>query len=450
MRLFVFDMTDQLRIEYWPLSKLALWDRNPKMHDIGLLVKSFGKYGFRDGIIFDETLKAVVAGNGRAQALTQMKAQGQKPPRGIEVREDDWYVPVQIGIAARTKKEAEAFAIDHNNSALSGGDFDAAEIAKMWDTSYLDVLQDLQASAEQVLTLDNHDLDTLQRRAERAAQTSAELEELPPEAVGGRDNIYALREDIRFPGNNQWGIPDLRTDRLVIELPEKIVTWGGQEATPDDGISHYLYNYGRVGNTGLPWDRTILCFYTYDTYFEKWWTFPAYYTAWMMSVGVTKAVVPDFSLWTDEPRVVHLFNCYRAQWLGRYFQEAGMNVIPRVQWADESSLEYCLSGIPIGAPVVAMCIQTVDQDNEQEFTRCKYGIVESVSRLKPECVLLYGGNSGHRMAASLGLPCKFVNVLNYAGIRRKQKVIGRDDALKNLRTRPRDIVGRYETLSKEV
>jgi hypothetical protein len=53
-----------LEIRYVPIAEAVPWDRNPKRDDIGSLVQSIQRYGFRDAPIFDSTLGAIAAGNG--------------------------------------------------------------------------------------------------------------------------------------------------------------------------------------------------------------------------------------------------------------------------------------------------------------------------------------------------------------------------------------------------
>lgn len=153
-----------LRIEYVPLSTLMLWDKNPKKHDIGALAESIERYGFRDAPIYDETLGALVAGNGRAETLAALKSQGSQPPTGIATGPDGaWLVPVQVGVDARSASEAEAFAIDHNNVTLMGGDLGLYDLAKLWDESYTDLLQELAARESLPLSVPGDDLDALLR-----------------------------------------------------------------------------------------------------------------------------------------------------------------------------------------------------------------------------------------------------------------------------------------------
>ncbi len=94
----------ELRIEYVPLAEVARWDRNPKKHDLAGLKDLIRRHGFRDAPIFDKTLGAIVAGNGRATALEQMCADGEAPPEGIRIHpKKGWLMPVQLGLDAKTK-----------------------------------------------------------------------------------------------------------------------------------------------------------------------------------------------------------------------------------------------------------------------------------------------------------------------------------------------------------
>lgn len=151
-----------LAIEHVPLATLILWDKNPKKHDIGAIARSIDRYGFRDAPIYDATLGAVVAGNGRAETLAFMKRQGAPVPDGIAVGPDgDWLVPVQVGLDAASPVEAEAFAVDHNNVTLLGGDLTLFELARLWDDSYATLLASLAEHDALPVSVDREDLDAL-------------------------------------------------------------------------------------------------------------------------------------------------------------------------------------------------------------------------------------------------------------------------------------------------
>jgi hypothetical protein len=155
-------VTDEIRIEYWYLEDVQRWDKNPKKHDIGALVESIRRYGMVDPPKIDSTLGALVYGNGRAEALAWMHAQGDSPPRGIKVEDGRWKMPVKVGIDSVSIEEAEALALDHNNLTMAGGDFTAFDMARMWNEGeYADVLAGLATADALPVTVDGDALDAL-------------------------------------------------------------------------------------------------------------------------------------------------------------------------------------------------------------------------------------------------------------------------------------------------
>lgn len=159
-----------LRIEYRALDEVQRYDRNPKRHDVGALCQSIARHGFRDAPIYDETLGALVAGHGRLKALVELrKKRDAKVPDGIRV--DDrgrWWVPIQVGVNARTPEEAQAFMLDHNNLGVMGGDLGVGDMLRLYDqTALAELLTDLGQHDALPVSLDGDDLDALLRDAMR-------------------------------------------------------------------------------------------------------------------------------------------------------------------------------------------------------------------------------------------------------------------------------------------
>ncbi len=125
---------EKLELRYVPLDQAARWDDNPKRHDIGALIKSIELHGFGDPPKYDAKLEGLVYGNGRTEALERMHEEGMDPPRGILKLEDDqWAVPVIFGVDSKSRAAAVAFAIDHNNLGLLGGNLGFTELIAIWD-----------------------------------------------------------------------------------------------------------------------------------------------------------------------------------------------------------------------------------------------------------------------------------------------------------------------------
>lgn len=127
---------DGLSLEYLPLTGLQGALRNPKLHsgDIG---KSISRFGYVEPIVLDERTQRLVAGHGRRDSLSSMKAAGQAAPSGIRVNGDEWLVPVMRGWASRSDTEAEAYLLASNRLTEVGG----------WDNnSLVELLQELEAA----------------------------------------------------------------------------------------------------------------------------------------------------------------------------------------------------------------------------------------------------------------------------------------------------------------
>jgi hypothetical protein len=154
-----------LQIRYVRLADAVLWDRNPKKHDMGGIITSIRLHGFRDAPIYDATLGAIVAGNGRTTALAQMREGGEGAPHGVVVdRNEEWWLPMQFGIDARSREQAEAFGLDHNLLTATGGDLGFTELVGLFDHDRLvEVLQSSVEANVQVVSLDPDDLEALLR-----------------------------------------------------------------------------------------------------------------------------------------------------------------------------------------------------------------------------------------------------------------------------------------------
>jgi len=154
---------DKLELRYIPLDQAVLWDENPKRHDIGTLIRSIELHGFGDPPKYDEKLGGLVYGNGRTEALTRMQAEEMDTPRGVVKLDDgNWAVPVIFGVDAKSKDAAVAFAIDHNNLTLQGGDLGFTDLLRIWDEEGLQqVLSGLPDANQLLASFDVTDLDAL-------------------------------------------------------------------------------------------------------------------------------------------------------------------------------------------------------------------------------------------------------------------------------------------------
>ncbi|MBE2198113.1 MAG: hypothetical protein IAE79_05845 [Anaerolinea sp.] len=128
------------------------------------------RYGFQDPPKFDPNLNdgrgGLAHGNGRTEALEMMQAAGETPPKGIGVDETGiWYTPVLFGNDFPSQVVAKAYAIDHNNLTVIGGDLSALFATRMWDPhAYALLLEELEGVGQRPLTLTADETTILQQQ----------------------------------------------------------------------------------------------------------------------------------------------------------------------------------------------------------------------------------------------------------------------------------------------
>lgn len=116
------------------------------------------------------------------------------------------------------------------------------------------------------------------------------------------------------------------------------------------------------------------------------WNNPSRYLEVLQRAGVV--LTPDYSLYTDTPIALNLYNHYRKHWLGQYWQKNGIKVIPTICWADEKSYEWCFDGEPSKSVVAVSSVGTQkDTDAKRLFVN---GYDAMLERLQPETILFWG------------------------------------------------------------
>lgn len=126
-------------------------------------------------------------------------------------------------------------------------------------------------------------------------------------------------------------------------------------------------------------------FFIDDYQFERIWNTPDKYLTYLSRYNCVMS--PDFSLYTDFPLAVQIYNHYRKHWLAAYWQECGITVIPTISWGDESSFDWCFDGEPKHSIVAVSdfgCRKT-----EKLRTAFKKGYNEMLNRLEPSKILIY-------------------------------------------------------------
>lgn len=154
----------------------------------------------------------------------------------------------------------------------------------------------------------------------------------------------------------------------------------------DCGVENWIgFNYARSCDKEERHDHGVH-FYLDDYQFTRTWSDPERYIKMLADFAAVAS--PDFSMYTNFPKALQVYNCYRAHWLGRYWQDHGVNVIPNVMWSDCRSFDYCFDGVPTDSVVIVSSVGT--QGNETSGRMFMDGYREMMYRLRPVKIFFYG------------------------------------------------------------
>lgn len=127
-------------------------------------------------------------------------------------------------------------------------------------------------------------------------------------------------------------------------------------------------------------------FFVDDYQFQRLWNDPDRYMPMLRQFQYV--LTPDFSLYTDFPMALQIYNHYRKHWIGAYMQVHGIKVIPTIAWSTPESFEWCFDGEPTNGAVAISSVGTQKSRKAKELFLDGYN--EMVKRLEPETIIFYG------------------------------------------------------------
>ena len=128
-------------------------------------------------------------------------------------------------------------------------------------------------------------------------------------------------------------------------------------------------------------------FYIDDYQFERVWNEPAFYIEKMRPFQC--CLTPDFSLYMDMSMSLKIWNTFRSRLIGQMCQDAGLNVIPTVSWAEDVTFDWCFDGLPKHATLSVSTLGVKRNKNSQKIWQ--EGMDAMIKKLRPKRLLVYGG-----------------------------------------------------------
>ena len=320
----------EIKVEYVSIDKIKPYQRNARKHDsksIEVIANSISEFGMADPIAVWGKENIVIEGHGRLLALKQL---------GYDK------API-IHLDYLTDEQRRAYTLAHNKTA---------EFSE-WD---MELLTD---EAESIFNIDLSDFGfDIQEEEEEEEEEEKHNE---AERTG---NAYNLSEYDEYNTAGYYQMPVLDPCNYI----------------PDDIIG---FNYALTSKN----KDCGIHFYIDDYQFERIWAQPQLYLEKLSEYQCI--FTPDFSLYTDMPIAMKIWNIYRSRLIGQIAQRMGILVIPTVSWCEEATFDFCFDGLPENATLSISTIGVKREDTA--FGLWKAGVDEMIRRLKPKTLLIYGG-----------------------------------------------------------
>lgn len=342
-------MDFELKIEYVNPKELRPYERNARKHeeeDIEGIKASIRRFGFRDPIGVWGKKKTIVEGHGRQIAALEL---------GLDK------VPI-IRLDDMTDEERRAYALAHNKTAELSSWNDILLKTEILDIETIDMsefgfsLPEIEEDEDDEPT---HDDGYYGDERERT-YSGYNLKDYDPKRVAGR-----------------FDLPVLKRCSFV---PRELIGFNYVLSTKDHskGVHFFIddYQFERIWNDPV-------------TYLAKLTEFPCICT-------------PDFSLYTDMPLAMKIWNVYRSRLIGQMAADYGIEVIPTLQWADGSTLDWVFEGIEKGGTVAT---STVGVMRDKEALRLwRNGMDRALLEVEPKTIVLYGTD------VDFDFPCDVVRI----------------------------------------
>lgn len=128
--------------------------------------------------------------------------------------------------------------------------------------------------------------------------------------------------------------------------------------------------------------RKTVHFFMDDMKFEGVWNYPQRSLERLRQYK--QVLSPDFSLYTNMPLVMQVWNTFRRRWVSAYWQAEGLTVIPAVTWGDARSYPFCFDGIEKDA---VLAVSTLGAKRYKDLYLP--GFIQMIQRLQPKKVICY-------------------------------------------------------------
>ncbi len=179
------------------------------------------------------------------------------------------------------------------------------------------------------------------------------------------ENFLVTRPLWAFFGKDKYGIPKMWKPKLTME-----------KAAYSD-----LLNMRNL-STKVNIENRIVENFAYDSQLETLWKNP--FSKLKRLRKALAVMTPDFSITPSMQEAQVINNTFRNRWMGCFYQQESIDVIPCVSWAEDWTFDICVQGIEKKSPIA---VSTLGVKDIRMFLDGYHYFLE---KIQPDYILCYG------------------------------------------------------------
>jgi hypothetical protein len=349
------------------INDLKLHEKNPRiftekgMKDLENSIKSVG---FFQPIVINLD-GTILSGHARYLKLKEM---------------GETEIEVMLPDRNLTEKQEEEILVRANANTAGKWDFDI--LANQFDDFELTEWGLEVPSMENLLNENDVDDDNEEYQNEDSENHGVKIRD---------DNVLQYNQFALFGRHNNYDIPVLK-ENMIFDGDIDDLFFDKQQLEDENFVNKVMLciEGGRVPlkKYDFALKNNVVGFFADDFRFEKVWINAIELMEFYKKNEVKAMLTPNFSLWADEPLPFQILSHYKTQWCGRFWQEAGMKVVPTINFSTPESYDFCFLGVPTECPLVFFQVRNVS--NEKEFDLLVSGIEQAYKTIKFKKAYFYG------------------------------------------------------------
>jgi hypothetical protein len=413
-----------------PIESLVFDPDNPKKHpkrNLDHLRALLAKYGQIERLVTQKETNVVIGGNGRLAIMKALVKAGDSRFKTVKIIALDVNNVERrvLSVALNRSPElgewdnvklAETLALAATQGvpeSVTG--FTSPEVERLVDRA-LSAAKEVKLDINTVADGEDPDADDIVSAAAAEADAAGvPMEDVKPnEEDGSLGGVLKLNPDVRFPSNLIFDYPELRRD-MMAKCPEPILCWTGADKTGAAvhiDCEHYFLVYGTDHKPpNNDWTNIVVGFYIDDDKFDECWFSPDVFTAKMLKRKPYAMIAPNFSILPEMVTAEKIYSMFRSRWVARFWQEAGIKIIPDIITGliQPPDYKYAWAGIPSDIPCVSIQLQTTKTDDEFKTNERRNTIRAMLDIVRPQSMIVYGDMAPKKRNEILDglLPSKF-------------------------------------------